>query len=198
MCGEMNNVTVKNTLICVLLAMGACSGSMADLKGENPIDTSIEDQNQDDSETDGQENTEAAPNLPSLAEVTGVTVSGDGPFTFSVTVASQDSGCDGYADWWEVVTLDGELLYRRILGHSHVDEQPFTRSGGPVDVAASTEIVVRAHFNNGSGSIGDGSGVYGGKEFKGSIATGLSLSPEVNVFPSSVGVSPPQPSSCAF
>ena len=178
--------------------MGACSGSTADMNGETPLDTSIEDQEQPGSEVEGPEGTDMDPDLPIRAEVTNVTVSGDGPYTFSVTIASQETGCDGYADWWEVVSIDGELLYRRILGHSHVDEQPFTRSGVPVDVAADAEIVVRAHFNDGSGTIGDGSGFYGGKEFKGSIASGLSLSPEVNIFPSSIGLAPPQPTSCAF
>jgi hypothetical protein len=57
------------------------------------------------------------------------------------------TGCDAYADWWEVLSEDGALLYRRILTHSHVAEQPFTRSGGPVPLDAGAVAIVRAHMS---------------------------------------------------
>ena len=76
--------------------------------------------------------------------MTAVRVQGN---TFSVTIESPDTGCQQYADWWEVLSLEGELVYRRILAHSHVNEQPFTRSGGPVP--SSQEVIVRAHMNTG-------------------------------------------------
>ena len=69
----------------------------------------------------------------------------DGAYTFAVTLRSGDEGCDAYADWWEVLSPGGTLLYRRILNHSHVDEQPFTRSGGPVAIGTSDVVLVRAH-----------------------------------------------------
>ena len=82
------------------------------------------------------------------ADVIGISVSGDpGSYTFSVTVESPDTGCGQYADWWEVVSPEGRLIYRRVLLHSHVDEQPFTRSGGPVDVQPSETVIVQAHMN---------------------------------------------------
>ena len=71
-----------------------------------------------------------------FASVTGVTATGEANnYNFSVTIASPDTGCDQYADWWEVFTADGVLIYRRILAHSHVDEQPFTRSGEALRLA---------------------------------------------------------------
>ena len=48
-----------------------------------------------------------------------------------------------------MLSLEGALLYRRILAHSHVDEQPFVRSGGPVPVGASDIVIVRGHMNPG-------------------------------------------------
>jgi hypothetical protein len=84
----------------------------------------------------------------SQAEVLSVDMNGDpGDYSFSVKVSSPDEGCSQYADWWEVVSLDGELVYRRVLHHSHVDEQPFTRSGGPVPIEANTVVLVRVHMN---------------------------------------------------
>ena len=50
------------------------------------------------------------------AKVTEVTATGSANnYTFAVTVSSPDTGCDRYADWWEVVTPEGELIYRRVL-----------------------------------------------------------------------------------
>ena len=88
-----------------------------------------------------------------------------GDYTFTVTVRSPDTGCEQYADWWEVVSPEGDsLIYRRILTHSHVDEQPFTRRGGPVAIARDSTVVVRAHMNN-SG--------YGGQAMHGTPADGF-------------------------
>ena len=100
-----------------------------------------------------------------FADITNVSVSGlENAYTFNVTISSPDIGCDQYADWWEVVSASGELIYRRILLHSHVNEQPFTRSGGSVDISEEDIIWVRAHMNNTG---------YGGKTLKGSVKDGF-------------------------
>lgn len=89
-----------------------------------------------------------------LAEVQSVVVAGpELKYTFEVQVVSPDTGCDQYADWWEVMTLDGLLVYRRILTHSHTGEQPFVRSGGPIDVSADQPLIVRVHMNSTGYSI---------------------------------------------
>jgi len=125
-----------------------------------------------------------------LAVVTAVTQSGNtGNYTFSVTIESPDTGCDQYADWWEVVTIDGRLLYRRILSHSHVGEQPFTRSGGPVNISSDQDIIVRAHMN----STG-----YGEQVFKGNIAKGLENHTLDSLFAAELEVEDPLPGNCAF
>ena len=84
----------------------------------------------------------------SQAMILSVKVSGEaGGHNFSVTVSSPDEGCSQYADWWEVFNQDEELVYRRVLLHSHVNEQPFTRSGGPVPIESDEDVIVRVHMN---------------------------------------------------
>jgi len=104
-------------------------------------------------------------NQDEQAVVSNVEISGaENNYTFSVTIKSPDTGCEQYADWWEVFDRDGNLIYRRILAHSHVSEQPFTRSGGPVRVSKDQFIYVRAHMN----PLG-----YGTSVFSGTIENGL-------------------------
>lgn len=124
------------------------------------------------------------------ADVIAVQASGEpGNYNFAVSIQSPDTGCDTYADWWEVVDQDGELIYRRILLHSHVNEQPFTRSGGPVPIDKDTVVYVRAHlFPTG----------YGGTAFKGSVETGF-LPVELNSdFAPDLEETPPLPEGCNF
>ena len=125
-----------------------------------------------------------------LAAVRAVQVSGaDSAYTFEVTVESPDTGCEQYADWWEVVSLEGELLYRRVLLHSHVNEQPFTRTGGPVPVAADQIVWVRAHMQPGG---------YGGQAWRGSVQDGFEPADLAPNFAASLANQAPQPTSCAF
>lgn len=63
---------------------------------------------------------------------------------FSVTLHHDDGGEDGYANWWQVETLDGTRLGRRDLAHPHSD-QPFTRSE-TIDVPTDAScVVIRGH-----------------------------------------------------
>lgn len=124
------------------------------------------------------------------ADVIGVRVSGaPGAYSFNVTVKSPDTGCQQYADWWEVVSADGKLLYRRVLLHSHVGEQPFTRSGGPVPVQPDAVIWIRAHMNT-SG--------YGGAAFKGSVKAGFKPAVPDAGFAAGLAKQPPLPEGCDF
>lgn len=129
-------------------------------------------------------------NQSQFADVLSVSVSGEsGAYQFAVEISSPDTGCEQYADWWEVISEDGELLYRRILLHSHVGEQPFTRSGGAVDIAADTVVYVRAHMN----TVG-----YGGAVMKGSAQAGFEPVKVEAEFGSELERIPPQPEDCAF
>ena len=94
----------------------------------------------------------------SKADVTNVRVECRGSCTFNVTVRHADEGWKHYADQWDVVSPDGEVLGTRILHHPHVDEQPFTRSLSGVKIPAGIrEVILRAR---------DSRHGWGGKEIR--------------------------------
>ncbi len=124
------------------------------------------------------------------ALITSVNVSGDAEsFQFSVGISSPDTGCDQYADWWEVLDQNGNLLYRRILAHSHVGEQPFVRSGGSVVIAATDQVIVRAHMNNTG---------YGRQAYTGSVQDGFKEEILPEDFFLDLDQVAPLPDGCAF
>lgn len=64
---------------------------------------------------------------------------------FSVSVHHEDTGWDHYANRYEIVGPDGEVIATRVLRHPHVDEQPFRRSLPRVRIPYATEgVEVRA------------------------------------------------------
>jgi hypothetical protein len=104
-------------------------------------------------------------NLFDPAHVINVSTNGSaGSYSFNVTVSSEETGCEQYADWWEVLDESGNLLYRRVLAHCHVTEQPFTRSGGSLDIQEDSPVWIRAHMNTTG---------YGGNAYFGSVAEGF-------------------------
>ncbi len=124
------------------------------------------------------------------ADIVSVTAQGGaGAYTFSVGIKSPDTGCGQYADWWEVLSEDGKLLYRRILVHSHVNEQPFIRSGGPVAIGENEVVIVRGHMNTAG---------YGTKIYKGSVQGGFQEGQIAHDFAKDVEKQQPQPGDCAF
>jgi hypothetical protein len=81
-----------------------------------------------------------------------------GTYRFVVTIRSDDTGWDKYADKWDVVAPDGTVLGTRVLAHPHEDEQPFTRDLSGVKIPASiSDVTIRAH---------DKVEGYGGAELK--------------------------------
>ena len=148
-----------------------------------------------DADTNGGQGADGGTPTPSeapVATVSGVQSSGEpGGYSFAVTVESPDTGCDLYADWWEVVRPDGALVYRRLMSHSHVDEQPFTRDGGPVEAAATDVLVVRAHLH--------GAGVgYGTAAMVGTVQGGFAPTRLPTGFGWKLSASEPLPADCAF
>ena len=65
--------------------------------------------------------------------------------TFSVTLEHADEGWNHYADQWDVMTLDDQLLKSRVLYHPHENEQPFTRSlSGVLVPEGMKQVKIRA------------------------------------------------------
>ena len=124
------------------------------------------------------------------AQVIEVTISGESnAYTINTTISSPDTGCDQYADWWEIIDLEGNLIYRRILTHSHVDEQPFTRSGSNIPLKNEDEVYIRVHMN----TTGYASAVQ-----KGSIVNGFSAAELSSDFAKGLEKVAPLPNGCAF
>lgn len=124
------------------------------------------------------------------AVVVSIAVSGSpDQYQFQVGISSPDIGCEQYADWWEVLSEDGDLLYRRILTHSHVNEQPFVRSGGPVQIGSSSSVIIRAHMNEAG---------YSSQGMIGSVDSGFEPIQLPAGFGSELESQPPLPTGCNF
>jgi hypothetical protein len=85
--------------------------------------------------------------LAGEADVIDVKVrsAGGGAYDFDVTIRSNDTGWDHYADAFEVLAPDGTLLGQRVLLHPHVEEQPFTRDLHGVEIPPGIDqVTIRA------------------------------------------------------
>lgn len=92
--------------------------------------------------------TTSLPALAGNADVLDVDVScnSDSICRFDVTVRHDDEGWEHYANQWEVLSPDGEILATRKLMHPHDNEQPFTRSLDNAKIPGGLlEVLVRAH-----------------------------------------------------
>ncbi len=76
---------------------------------------------------------------------------------FSATLKHDDEGWEHYANHWRILDTQGNELGRRELLHPHVNEQPFTRSLGAVEIPPEiTTVIIEAH---------DSVHEYGGETF---------------------------------
>lgn len=85
--------------------------------------------------------------LAGEADVVKVAVERQGDrYSFDVTVRHADEGWQHYADGWDVVAPDGQIIATRVLYHPHVNEQPFTRSLSGVEIDSNiNSVTIRAH-----------------------------------------------------
>ncbi len=135
-------------LVVTALVLAACASGESEQVTVTPGSVPAGSAAEELAETDTAETT--APAVPAedviagCADVVDVAISGDGPYTFAVTVSSPDTGWDKYADEWRIESETGDVLGVRELAHPHVDEQPFTRSLGGVEVDAGSTVIVAA------------------------------------------------------
>lgn len=67
-------------------------------------------------------------------------------YDIAVTVSSPYDSPDRYADGWRVLDEDGNVLAEHELAHDHTNEQPFTRSRGPLVIPEGVaKITVEGH-----------------------------------------------------
>jgi len=82
---------------------------------------------------------------PSVLDATA-RANANGTYSVSATIFHKDEGWKHYADKFDVIDSNGNVLATRVLYHPHVDEQPFTRSLSNVTVpVGETSVVIRAH-----------------------------------------------------
>jgi hypothetical protein len=127
-----------------------------------------------------------------FADIIAVAVTGDeNDYTFDVTLETSDIDCSHFANWFEVLTDSGELVYRRILAHPHTEAlsgNPFTRGGGSVSITSDQEVIVRAHLND----LG-----YVGMAMRGTVDSGFENAPDITAaFAPDVASESPQPEEC--
>ncbi len=85
-----------------------------------------------------------------FAQVTYVKAlqSEQGSWCFTTQVQHNDQGWDHYADAWQVVDMEGNVLAERKLAHPHDNEQPFTRSLCEINIKTNVhKVMVRAKCN---------------------------------------------------
>jgi len=77
--------------------------------------------------------------------IVDVRVECPGSCSFAVTLEHDDEGWHHYANKWDVMSLDGQILGSRVLYHPHENEQPFTRSlSGVIVPEGISQVKIRA------------------------------------------------------
>jgi hypothetical protein len=119
------------------------------------------------------------------------------PNALEVTIQSPDQDCDYYADWWEILTLDGQLVERRLIDQVHPkEEQPFTDRLEGLTLDADQEVLVRAHLHRfDQRSQQDNSG-YTDQALQGSLTQGFHLVRISEQYASWLEDDEPQPAPC--
>ncbi len=70
----------------------------------------------------------------------------DGRYHIDTTVRHTDTGWDHYANRWEVLGPQGQVIATRTLFHPHINEQPFTRGLSNIALPPTwTWLRIRAH-----------------------------------------------------
>lgn len=171
---------------------GASADGDTDSDTNSDMDTDTDTDADTDADSDSDSDTDTTGTAASWVNIIEVVTSGnEGGYTFDVTIESSDLDCTQFADWWEVITEDGTLVYRRILTHPHTEGMsgnPVTRGGGPVAITADQTVIIRGHMNNAG---------YIGLPMRGSVNGGFVQTNEIaGTFASDLADDEPQPVEC--
>ena len=91
----------------------------------------------------------------------------DGTWRFDVTIKHEDEGWGHYANGWEVIGPEGNLIASRPLRHPHVGQTSFTRSKIGFSIPPELKwVTVRGH---------DKIHAYGGLEQKVDLARPVAI-----------------------
>lgn len=139
------------TTATLALALTHCGGRSAEAPVSIPSPTAAPSETHrppTEETTMAPEANETTPDLDlRYANVTGVTMEplGGNEYRFSVTLQHDDEGeAPNFANAWQVEDLEGNVLGRRELLHSH-GNQPFTRSTTIVIPEEVDTVIVRGH-----------------------------------------------------
>ena len=134
-------------------------------------------------------NTKISDTEPSGANVIAVSLSGNpGSYFVSVMVDNPDIRCESFADWWEVVSDDGELLTRRVC-RTTTGRSNRLPLRWPINVQPSDILIIRAHMRRTG---------YGGEVMRGTVAGGFASAAIPLGFATNLETVSPLPTSCAF
>lgn len=70
---------------------------------------------------------------------------GENQYRFDITLKHNDTGWEHYANRWEILDTEGNILATRTLHHPHVNEQPFTRSLTATLPGHIKTVIIRGH-----------------------------------------------------
>jgi len=74
-----------------------------------------------------------------------ITQNNGGTFRVDASVRHPDTGWEHYANNFQILDGAGNVLATRVLVHPHVNEQPFTRSQGGINIPTNIkQVFVRA------------------------------------------------------
>ena len=107
---------------------------------------------------------------------------------------TQADRANQYADWWEVLSEDGELLHRQVFEKSHEDEQTFENSNEkPLAIQPDQVVIIRAHMKEDEYTDKGG---YTDQAQRGSIKKGFKSMRLSENFAAGLAKADPQPPVC--
>lgn len=117
----------------------------------------------------------------------------DGNYTFNVNLYGPTKGCQQYVDWWEILSVDQNILDRRRFISSHEDQQPFPSTSIPIPSSEDQTLLIRAHLYI---EDEDTNGYQARQAWVGTIKDGFKMVRLPENFAADLAKADPQPQLC--